>query len=292
MPQPARSTESVLLWILSVLLAAVFLLAGIPKILGMETVWLQAAAMRGFPAWIRVISGIVEVVAAIGLLVPRAAAPAAGVLALLMIPATFTQYVSDRSAMLFPIALFVLLVVLAWRRSPDTFRRGYRSVAASGTPLVRAGIIAGLIGAMSIAVWFFGVDLVAGRPFFTPATLGRALIRVFGPVPADQSTATLVIMYTIFHFAAFIAVGLLASLVVHLASREPSVLVGFIVLFAAFEVGFYALVGLLQEASALGTLAWYQVMLGNLIAAAAMGTYLLRANPQLREQLTHAWESH
>jgi hypothetical protein len=38
----------------------------------------------------------------------------------------------------------------------------------------------------------------------------------------------------------------------------------------------------------LGALAWYQIMLGNLVAAFAMGTYLWRTHPELREELRHA----
>ena len=41
--------------------------------------------------------------------------------------------------------------------------------------------------------------------------------------------------------------------------------------FVAFEVGFYAFVAVLSQVTPLGELAWWQVMVGNLIAAAAMG---------------------
>ena len=54
------------------------------------------------------------------------------------------------------------------------------------------------------------------------------------------------------------------------------------------EVAFYAFSGLLQEASPLGALAWYNVMLGNLLAALGMGIYLWRTHPALREQFNHA----
>ena len=288
MPGRERSAENVVLWVLSVALAAVFLLTGVPKLLGMETIGLQAAAMRGFPGWIRVITGIVEIAGAIGLLVPRLSSVAAALLALLMIPASITQWVSREPGVFIPVFLFFLLLFVAWRRNPAVVRESYRSITTTPHPIVKEGVIAGLIGAVCIAVWFFGIDIVAGHPLFTPATLGRALLRVLGPVPADQSTALLVVVYTIFHVLAFIGVGMIASLIVSIAGREPSILLGFVVLFAAVEVGFYALVGLLQQASQLGTLAWYQVMLGNIIAALAMGTYLWRAHPEIRHQFVHA----
>ena len=37
------------------------------------------------------------------------------------------------------------------------------------------GLVAGLIGAATIAVWFFILDLYNGRPFYTPNVLGAAL---------------------------------------------------------------------------------------------------------------------
>jgi len=62
----------------------------------------------------------------------------------------------------------------------------------------------------------------------------------------------------------------------------------FVVLFAATEVGFYAFVSLLQYATPLGSLAWYNVMGGNLLAAISMGAYLLKAHPELRAEFAEA----
>lgn len=286
--QTNRGAENGVLWVLCVGLAIVFLLAGVPKLVGAGTVGLQAAAMRGFPGWIRVLTGIAEVVGAIALLVPRTSSVAAALLAFLMVPAAITQWMSGEPGLFVPIFVFVLLILVAWRRSADKVSENVRRMRAVPHPLLREGVIAGIIGATCIAVWFLGVDMVAGRAFYTPETLGRGLLRILGPVPADQSPVTIVLVYTVFHYLAFIGVGILAALVIDVAGREPSVLIGFVVLFAAFEVGFYALVGLLQHASPLGTLVWYQVMLGNLIAALAMGTFLWRAHPGLHDQFVHA----
>ena len=37
------------------------------------------------------------------------------------------------------------------------------------------GIVAGLIGAATIAIWFLILDAIEGRPFYTPTVLGTAL---------------------------------------------------------------------------------------------------------------------
>lgn len=290
MDQRTQRTDRALIWALTVPLAAVFVTTGVSKLIGAEPIGLQAAAMRGFPDWIRVLVGLAEVSLAIALFITPVAAFAAMMLAFLMLPATLTQWISGEPGLWVPLLLFVLLVLLAWRRNPQAAREGYDYVWNRPRPLVRQGVIAGVIGATVIAVWFFLVDLVAGRPLFTPATLGRGLLSIFLP-RAEASTALLVAGYTVFHYAAFVLLGLAAVTIVSAARREPSILFGFLILFAAMEVGFYAFASLLQQATPLGTLAWYNVMVGNLLAVAAMGVYLVRAHPALRDQFRRSLDS-
>ena len=38
--------------------------------------------------------------------------------------------------------------------------------------VLKEGIVAGLIGAAAVAVWFFVFDLARGRPLLTPGLLG------------------------------------------------------------------------------------------------------------------------
>ena len=153
--------------------------------------------------------------------------------------------------------------------------------------IVRDGIVAGLLGATAVAIWFLGVDMVYAHAFATPEALGRGLLRLFGP-PGMEGTATFVIAYTIFHYAAFIGTGLLVSVIVHWAQNSPTVLAGAMMLFVAFEIGFYGLSAALQESPFLGALGWGQVATGNLIAAAAMGAYMWRTHPELKGELSYA----
>src|SRR5688572_6606957 len=227
-----RAVNDFVVWSLSVILAAVFLLTGLPKLFGLGTVGLQASAMRGFPDWIRLIVGIVETAGAIGLLIPATATFAALTLAVIMVPATLTQFMSGEGAMWVPPLLLAALVFVAWRRNIKYVSDSYHQFADVPHPLLHDGVIAGLIGATVIAVWFLLVDSIANRPFFTPETLGHAMLTVLGKQPTqDDSRLVHVLAYTVFHFAAFMIVGLAASLIVFLAQREPSILFGFIVLF-------------------------------------------------------------
>ena len=284
-----RSLNTVVVWVVDVLVAGLFLAVGVPKVFGLETNFFQFAAMRGFPDWIRVVVGVCEIIGAISLLIPRVSAYAALGLAMLMVPAAITQQMSGESGIYVPILLFFVLLILAERRNPAAVRTMYRSIVNTPHPLLRSGAITGVIGATCVAGWFFLVDLVSRIPFATPLVLGHALLTLLRPTPDWANSPVLVVLvYTLFHYAAFIAVGMVAVLIVVVARREPSILLGFVVLFAIVEIGFYGFVAVLAQATELHGLAWYQVMLGNLIAAAGMGLYLWRTYPQLSEQLQHA----
>ena len=153
--------------------------------------------------------------------------------------------------------------------------------------IVRDGIVAGMLGATAVAVWFLGIDLAYGQPFATPTALGRGLLRLFGP-PGQEGMMTFVIAYTLFHYAAFIGAGLLTSVIVHWAQTQPTVLAGAMMLFVAFEIGFTSLSAALRESPLLGTLGWGLVASGNLIAAITMGGYMWRRHPELKGELTYA----
>lgn len=289
----ARAADAFVVWAISIVAAAMFLIAGLPKIFGLPAIGLQAAAMTDFPGWIRVIVGIVEVAGAIALLVPSTATFASLALAVLMIPAALTQYALRQPGIWVPLLMLALLVAAAWRRNAARVDRRVQEFTGRPHPLLHDGIVAGLIGASCIAVWFLVVDLIGGHPFFTPATLGRDLLGVLGPGADGDGAVMAVLVYTVFHVAAFMLVGLVAALIVSLARREPSILLGFVVLFVATEVGFYGYVGLMREVSDLGRLAWYQVMLGNLVAAAAMGYYFWRTHRELGDEFRHSldWDT-
>lgn len=99
---------------------------------------------------------------------------------------------------------------------------------------------------------------------------------------------TFVLVYTVFHYAAFILAGLLVSVVVHWAQSSPTVLAGAMILFVIFEIGFYGISSALESSPFLGALGWGAVAVGNLIAAIVMGIYMWRTHPGLKHDLNWA----
>lgn len=152
---------------------------------------------------------------------------------------------------------------------------------------VREGIRAGVFGAAAVAVWFFVVDLVQQRPFYTPIALGRALLSVvgLGDAPSDAMT---VVLYTIFHVVAFSIAGILISWMMNVSEREAGHLAGLFLLFVAFEAGFYLYLFSLGLTGAPVDLPWYHVGVANLLAAAVIARVLLKAHPGALHEMNEA----
>ena len=150
--------------------------------------------------------------------------------------------------------------------------------------VLREGFIVGLIGAAAVALWFLVVDLIAGRPFFTPAMLGSAVfwgVRDPALVVVEYSR---IIGYTMIHLSAFLIVGTIAAVLAAEVEVAPPTLYLVVVFFAIFEFGFYVTVAVLAQ-PLLGSLAWWNVAIGNAIAASGMGYYLWREHPKIAQTL-------
>ena len=154
--------------------------------------------------------------------------------------------------------------------------------------VLREGIVAGLIGATVVAVWFLLFDLARGRPLLTPGLLGAAVFEGVTDPSGLRITVGHVLGYTVVHGLAFIAFGVVAASLMAVSEREPALFVGFVILFACFEVFFFGVVGALGK-SVLGALVWWSILIGNLLASVAMLWYLVRAHRALPRALVGGW---
>lgn len=102
------------------------------------------------------------------------------------------------------------------------------------------------------------------------------------------SVQATILMYTVFHYAAFILVGLIFAAIFNAAEREPSILAGFAILFVALELGRLGLTLLVQESSGLRQIAWSQIGAASLVAATVMGTYLIRRHRQVMDRVARS----
>lgn len=157
---------------------------------------------------------------------------------------------------------------------------------------IREGIYAGLLSATAIAVWLLMVDTIEGHAFFTPDVLGSGLMRFLGAPRMGDTMAMHVMFYTVFHYVAFAIIGVIVAWIVHQARRTPGVLAGFLVTFVMVEGGFYGLAAMLSVTTKLGGIAWYQIMIANLLASIVMFTFMWVRHPELKGQFAAALEGH
>ena len=117
-----RRVANVVLWVAQIGLAAFFVFASTPKLLGDPT----AVAMFhtiGFGQWLRYLTGTCELAGAIGLLVPRLSGVAATGLVGVMIGASLTNLFllpGMQSSAVMTALLGVVFAVIAWARRDRT----------------------------------------------------------------------------------------------------------------------------------------------------------------------------
>lgn len=166
---------------------------------------------------------------------------------------------------------------------------GVPSRAVTGNPasevaaVYAEGIAAGLVGAATIAAWFLILDAIKGRPFYTPTVLGTALFRGGAGLATPETLPVdfeMVLSFTWVHVLAFLLIGVAASRLLGVAERNPSFGFGIILLFVFFEFGFL-LACMVFADSVLRALTWAEVLVGNLLAAAAMTAMFWRRHPRL-----------
>jgi hypothetical protein len=123
--------------------------------------------------------------------------------------------------------------------------------------LLKRGLIAGLIGATVLALWFLGFDILRGEPLATPIFLASSLLG--GPAAAAIPA------YTILHYMSFVVVGLGAAWAMDRVRVAAPTLIGLALGFLLFDMIFYGS-AMATGADVVGELGWPPVLLGNVVA--------------------------
>ncbi len=149
--------------------------------------------------------------------------------------------------------------------------------------VLKDGVLIGCAGALALAAWLLIIDAVAGHPFATPAALGSGLFqgaRAVEGMPADAGW--LIAGYTVFHFVVFIVAGLVLSLMARGMERDPQMFfIAFFAPFAFFEVAYYTFAQLFVT-RVLPNMSWSALLIGNIVAIAAIAAVMYARHPLLR----------
>src|SRR5262245_3797727 len=153
------------------------------------------------------------------------------------------------------------------------------------------GLIAGIIGAAIIAIWFLFLDAVIRLPFYTPTVLGEGLFlraQDLALSEGEQVSLKLTLMYTGVHGLVFIVLGVIAAYFL-LTRKKLTVGLWILLVFVILEFGFVGTAFVFAE-PVLHELPWQTVLIGNFLAAAGMACYFRLRQPNLIAglRLTHS----
>ncbi len=110
-----RASASVALWILQIATAAMFLFAGLPKLAG-DPKMVAVFGAVGLGRWFRYLTGSLEVLGAVLLLIPGKSAFGAVILMCVMVGAVFTHLFVIGGNPALPIVLLIASAAIAWGR--------------------------------------------------------------------------------------------------------------------------------------------------------------------------------
>jgi hypothetical protein len=155
--------------------------------------------------------------------------------------------------------------------------------------LAEEGVLAGIIGATVVAVFFFFIDALQGQPLHTPSLLGSVL---FLGQTAEDVTAinpTIVFAYTGVHVLLFLVAGVGVAWMVSQFDRNPQFAFILVLVFLLFQAVVFGL-EVSMVPSLVGALGAGIVAVANILAAVAMFAYLLRLHPEAMRQLRESWQ--
>jgi len=150
---------------------------------------------------------------------------------------------------------------------------------------VGQGVIAGILGASVLALWFMILDWLRGEPLMTPSVLGTLVLRGESPPHGPHGIDPLAIAgYTVIHYTVFVALGVAGAWVANRIEARPRLILAVLILFTVMQAFAFSFTTVLAETLE-GTVRWWAAVLGNLFAVAAMVVHLWSRHRRTRKVL-------
>jgi hypothetical protein len=149
-------------------------------------------------------------------------------------------------------------------------------------PTLYEGLLTGLCGAIAVAFWFFFLDLQAGAPFRTPATLGSALLLGAANPGEVDVRISVILAYSFLHLVVFCVVGITFAWFANRLQSRSGFWMPTIRVLVLLEVLFLGTV-YLRSPWLTEIFGWGVILVGNLLAVGAMGLWIWMKHPKLRK---------
>jgi hypothetical protein len=155
--------------------------------------------------------------------------------------------------------------------------------------LAEDGVVAGIIGAAVVAIWFLVLDVARGQPFLTPSMVGSVLFLGDSLEAASTLNVVMVFAYTGVHGMLFLLAGCVLSWMVAQVERNPQLGLVLLLLFLLFESVLFGFEVTIVP-TLVGALGAFSVAFANLLGAVAMFWYLLLRRPEALARLRDSWD--
>lgn len=150
----------------------------------------------------------------------------------------------------------------------------------------RHGLIGGVLGYATIAVFYALLNALSGRPLWaTAAALGQAILGEAGELDLATFDPRPVLLFNGIHLATFLAIGWISAWLVSEADRHP-VLWYLLLCLGIFVFSHLWAIAYAVALPVTGVVPGWSVLMAGLAAAAVMGLYLWVSDPQLRREVT------
>jgi hypothetical protein len=171
----------------------------------------------------------------------------------------------------------------------DPTMQARSDLSALAWRIAENGVLAGMIGATTVAVWFLLLDLVTrGTPFFTPSLLGSILFAGRTPEEVTHLDGAAIFAYTGLHGILFLCAGTLLAWMFVQFERNPQVGLVLLLLFVTFEAILWG-VGVSIIPALAGAVGAWAILVANVASATVMFVFLLRRHPTALDRLRQAW---
>jgi hypothetical protein len=172
----------------------------------------------------------------------------------------------------------------AWTTGIEPTPSGRAATAEAGgwRGVARQGLIAGLIGYATVALFFVVASMLQGQsPFFIAALLGSTLFPELRTTTDLAIEPGLVFAYNGVHLVVFLAAGLFMAWLASLSERAPQAWYAMLVILV-FVGGHVIALPVWFDAQVSAALSLWLVVLATLLGTVLMAAYLWRSRPGIR----------
>jgi len=160
------------------------------------------------------------------------------------------------------------------QRAPGARQGLARRRPSLTTDLIYDAFFGGGIAGSAIALFFLAIDIVQGRPLYTPAMMGAALFGEVAPSSVETIRLDMVAFFSILHFATFAVLSVALSYLCRVSRLvEGHVLVMTGLAFAVLTAVIFAADWLLMP-GVVGTLGYGRVLVANALTGLALAAFM------------------